>query len=85
MNTKQQRRCVCCRKTEHQTNMIRIAKFQNQIYIDKNHSPNGRGAYICNNIDCIKNVIKKRLLNRAFKMNLDVEIYNQLGEYEQDN
>lgn len=82
---KQQRRCIACRKSDNQNNMIRVAKYKNELFLDKNHSPNGRGAYICNNKECIGMVIKKRLLNRAFKMNLEVGIYNQLGDYEQNN
>lgn len=85
MHEKQQRRCVSCREAKHQTSMIRLAKFNNEIFIDSSFSGNGRGAYVCKNSQCINNAIKKRLFNRAFKLNLDNEIYVQLGEYEQNN
>lgn len=82
MHTKQERTCIACRKKCFQNDMIRIFRFNGVINIDKQHSQFGRGAYICNSKDCINLTIKKRLLNRAFKANLDVEIYNKLGEYE---
>ena len=85
MHIKQERKCIACRKSNHQNDMIRVSKFNNVVTIEKKHSPNGRGAYICKNKDCVDLVIKKRLLNRAFKSNLDSAIYNQLGEYEQNN
>lgn len=85
MHTKNERTCIACRSKNQQNNMIRVSKFNGIISVEKKHSSFGRGAYICNSKDCVDLVIKKRLLNRAFKTNLDVEIYNQLGEYEQNN
>lgn len=82
MHTKQERTCIACRKKNCQKDMIRISKFNGTINLEKKHTAFGRGAYICNSKDCINLTIKKRLLNRAFKANLDVEIYNKLGEYE---
>ena len=85
MHTKKERTCIACRRKKNQNDMIRVCKFNGIVIVEKQHSPFGRGAYICNSKDCVELVIKKRLLNRAFKANLDVEIYNQLGEYEQNN
>jgi len=85
MHTKQERTCIACRNKNNQNNMIRVSKFNDVISLEKKHSAFGRGAYICNNKNCIDLVIKKKLLNRAFRSNLDLEIYNQLGEYEQNN
>ena len=82
MHTKQERTCIACRKKLNQNEMIRISKINGDITVEKSHSAFGRGAYICKNKDCVDLVIKKRLLNRAFKSNLDVEVYNQLGDYE---
>lgn len=85
MHVKQVRKCVACREHHHQNEMLRIAKFNNEIFIDTKSSGNGRGAYVCKSTKCIELTIKKKLLNRAFKANLDNEIYIQLGEYEQNN
>lgn len=85
MHIKQQRRCIACRKQDFQYNMIRVSKFNDCFAIENKHTPNGRGAYICKSKECIDLVIKKRLLNRTFKSNLNAEIYQQLGEYEQNN
>ena len=82
MHTKQERTCIACRKKNNQNEMIRISKINGVVAVEKSHSAFGRGAYICKNKDCVDLVIKKRLLNRAFKSNLDLEVYNQLGDYE---
>ena len=61
IHTKQVRRCVACRECKHQCEMIRLTKFDNQIYIDKKNSLGGRGAYVCKNEECIKLAVKKKL------------------------
>ena len=85
MHKKQERRCVACRNSRQQHEMLRVARLNQQYELDNNYKLGGRGAYICKNKFCIELTIKKRLLNKAFKTNLDASIYEQLGEYEQNN
>ncbi|MFQ6751971.1 MAG: YlxR family protein [Clostridia bacterium] len=85
MHIKQIRKCVACRECKNQLEMLRVTKIGDEIMMDLRHKLGGRGAYVCNNADCISLTIKKRLLNRAFKSNLDNSIYDQLGDYEQNN
>lgn len=63
--------------------MLRVAKINGKFVLDLSQKLGGRGAYICKNKDCISTTIKKKQLNRAFKTNVDSEIYEKLGEYEQ--
>ena len=85
MHPKQQRRCVACRTSKFQNEMIRIAKIGEEFIIDEKNKLGGRGAYICKDKNCIDLAIKKRLLNRAYKMNIETNIYEKLGEYEKGN
>ncbi len=85
MHIKTERTCVACRKKFQQNQMLRIAKSNKGVEIDINNILQGRGAYICKNNECIANVIKKKLLNRAFKTNLESTIYERLGDYEKNN
>lgn len=85
MHIKQERRCVACRENKQQNEMLRIARVNNNYFIDKTHTLGGRGAYVCINPKCIELTIKKKLLNKSFKSNIDVQIYEKLGEYEQNN
>ena len=85
MHIKQERKCVACRNSKQQNEMLRIARINDQFLIDEKHNLFGRGAYVCKDPKCIELTIKKRLLNRSFKTNLDVQIYQKLGEYEQNN
>ena len=85
MHIKQERRCVACRENKQQNEMLRIARVNNNYLIDEKHILGGRGAYICANKKCVELTIKKRLLNKSFKSNIDIQIYEKLGEYEQNN
>jgi len=75
------RRCVACRQVYPQSEMLRIARINNEYFIDKNFKLNGRGANICNKKECINLTIKKRLLNKSYKANLGAEIYDKLSEH----
>ena len=85
MHIKQNRKCVACRNSKQQNEMLRIARIENEYIIDEKNKLGGRGAYVCRDKECIDLTIKKRLLNRSFKTNIDVQIYEKLGEYEQNN
>ena len=85
MHIKQERRCVACRQNKQQSEMIRVAKVNDEYTLDLQNKKGGRGAYVCKKGECINLTIKKKLLNRAFKTNLEISIYEALGEYEQNN
>lgn len=85
MSIKQSRRCVACRESKQQNQMLRITRINNEYLIDINNKLGGRGAYVCKDSNCINLTIKKKLLNKSYKSNVDIQIYDKLGEYEQNN
>ena len=38
----------------------------------------GRGAYLCNNIECLKTAIKTKRLEKVFEQQIDNDIYEKL-------
>ena len=59
--------------------LIRIVKNkENEIFIDPTGRANGRGAYVCANQECLTKAIKSKQLNRAFKMDVDDQVYEHL-------
>ena len=74
-----QRTCIGCNEKKNKKDFIRIVKDnQNNISIDKTGKANGRGAYICDNIDCLEKAIKNKKIEKSFKMNIDESVYEQL-------
>ena len=74
-----QRTCMGCNVKKDKNDFIRIVKNkQGKIAIDKTGKLEGRGAYICNNIDCLEIVIKTKRLERVLDTKIDKELYDNL-------
>ena len=74
-----QRTCMGCNIKKDKKDLIRIVKNkENEISIDKTGKQEGRGAYICNNIQCLEKAIKTKRLERSFDMKITDEIYDNL-------
>lgn len=84
MHIKRERRCVSCKQPKHQSELLRIAKVNNDFQLDIEYTLGGRGAYVCNNYECINTAIKKKIFNRAFKTCITNDIYKELEEYKKE-
>ena len=74
-----QRTGMGCNKKKDKKDLIRIVKNKaNEILVDKTGKLNGRGAYICNNVECLEKLKKSKRLNRVFEINISDEIYESL-------
>ncbi|MBE5736796.1 MAG: YlxR family protein [Clostridiales bacterium] len=74
------RTCIACRQEKPKRELIRVVKFNDQISLDLTGKQNGRGAYVCNDKNCIQNLKKKKLLNRAFSCNVEDAVYDKIME-----
>ena len=80
-NKTPQRKCIGCNESKPKKELIRIVKTpEGEMLLDKTGRANGRGAYICNDPECLQKAIKTKGLNRAFKMNVDTEVLVKLSE-----
>ena len=53
---------------------------EGDIVFDKTGKINGRGAYVCDNAQCIGICLKKRLLNKVFRTEVPQDAYDRLSE-----
>ncbi len=76
------RMCIACREMKSKNDMLRVVLMPDHstYQLDESGKLNGRGAYICNDHDCIEKAIRSKLLNRAFKNNVGTEIYEEIKE-----
>lgn len=73
--------CAGCGEMFDKRSLIRVVKSpEGEISIDLTGKKNGRGAYICNNAECLKKAKKRKSIERAFSMKIDDEIYAQMEE-----
>ncbi len=74
-----QRTCIGCNIKKDKRDFIRIVKNkENEIEVDKTGKMQGRGAYICDSIDCLEKAIKSKRLEKSFEMQISNEIYEKL-------
>lgn len=73
------RRCIGCYESKPKSELCRVVKkTDGGICIDKTGKINGRGAYICYNIECLEKAIKSKKLEREFEIEISNEIYSEL-------
>lgn len=79
MNRIPQRTCIGCMEKKDKKELIRIVKNkENEIIIDRTGKKQGRGAYICDSVDCLEKAIKSRRLERNFETKIEEKIYENL-------
>ena len=75
------RQCVGCGEMKYKNDLIRVIKNpEDHIIIDATGKQNGRGAYICNSIDCFEKARKSKGLERSLKRKIPEEIYDELAK-----
>jgi len=73
------RTCIGCNEAKPKRELIRVVKTaEGDISIDFTGRANGRGAYICNDVACLEKAVKTRRLSKAFSMQIDMQIYEDL-------
>ena len=73
------RQCFGCQEMKSKKEMIRVIKTaEDEIMLDATGRKNGRGAYLCPSMECLKKAVKGKGLERSFKMAIPKEVYETL-------
>ena len=73
------RTCIGCNEKKEKRELIRIVKNkEKEITIDRTGKLPGRGAYLCDKVECLDKAIKAKKLERTFEMMIDNAIYEKL-------
>ena len=79
MKNEPKRTCIGCNQIKLKKELIRIVKDkQGNINVDKTGKANGRGAYICDNKECLEKLKKSKRLEKTFEMSIDENLYEEL-------
>ena len=74
-----QRTCIGCNTQKDKKDLIRIVKNKDGVIsLDKTGKAQGRGAYLCDNTECLEKAIKSRKLEKNFEMKIEDTIYEEL-------
>lgn len=73
------RQCTGCGNHVEKKELIRIVRTKEDlIEIDFTGKKNGRGAYICNSVECLRIAQKRKSLERSLKVTIPAEVYKEL-------
>ncbi len=86
------RKCTGCAEMKEKRELVRVVKApdvtdengsviqKGEISVDLTGKKPGRGAYVCNNPDCLKAARKARRFERAFSCKIPDEVYERLEQ-----
>ena len=73
------RTCIGCGAVRPKKELVRIILTpEGEALVDKKGRANGRGAYLCDDPSCLRQAIRKKALNRAFKAQVSGEACRRL-------
>ena len=73
------RQCTGCGEMKSKKEMMRVLKTaENEIVLDTTGRKNGRGAYLCFSMECLRKARKNKGLERSLKMSIPQEVYDSL-------
>lgn len=78
-----QRTCVICRQKFDKRQLTRLVRRSDGVFIDSSGKQDGRGAYVCDSIDCRQRAASTDILNKALRMTLNEEDRQRLRDVAQ--
>lgn len=63
--------CIACRQMKPKTELIRIVYGEGGAFVDVGGKMNGRGAYICKCMDCVKKAQKNKSFAKNYGFSID--------------
>ena len=76
-----QRKCMGCMESRNKSELIRVVRSpEGEISLDLKGKKSGRGAYICQNISCLKKARKGKRLERALETQIPDSVYDAMAK-----
>lgn len=73
------RKCNGCGEQKPKKELVRIVKSPDgEVSLDLTGKASGRGAYICNNAECLQKARKSHRIDKAFEIAIPDEVYEQM-------
>ena len=74
-----QRQCMGCRERKAKRELIRVVRGTDGVVsLDFSGKLNGRGAYICPDLNCLQKAQKAKSLERSLEVPIPEEVYDRL-------
>ena len=74
------RQCLGCREMKPKAELVRVVRSQEgEVSLDFTGKKQGRGAYLCRDVQCLKRSIKAKAMSRAFGVAIPEEVMEELA------
>lgn len=75
------RMCSGCGEHKVKKELVRVVKSPaGEVSLDLSGRKSGRGAYICNDVECLKKARKAKRFERVFECQIPEDVYEQMEE-----
>ena len=75
------RLCVGCKEMKPKKEMMRVIKSaEGEIFLYTTGKKNGRGAYICKQVECLEKAFSNHGLERSLKISIPKETIENLSK-----
>lgn len=75
------RMCLGCHEMKPKAQLVRIVRDKDgNVSLDLTGKANGRGAYICKDVQCLKKARKTNAVDRALSAKVSDEIYDLMEQ-----
>ena len=81
------RKCMGCSQMFSKKELVRVVKTKTgegeedyTVSLDLTGKKNGRGAYVCKNVDCLKKARKAKRFERNLECQIPEEVYDRMTE-----
>ena len=74
-----QRQCMGCRERKNKKELIRVVRGTDGVVsLDFSGKSNGRGAYLCPDLQCLVKARRSKALERSLEVPIPEEVYDRL-------
>ena len=74
-----QRTCIGCNVKKDKKELSRLVLNKNgEFFLDETGKAEGRGIYICKNIECLEKAVKSKRLQKTFNLKIDENLYENI-------
>ena len=81
-----ERRCLGCNEHKPKAELLRVVRTpEGEIVLDFKGKMNGRGAYICKSLGCLKKARKANRIDKSLSCEIPQEVYDTMEKELEEN
>lgn len=76
-----ERQCLGCNEHKPKRELMRVVRTpEGEVTLDFTGRTNGRGAYICRDVKCLRKAAKSKRLDRSLGVTIPEEVYEAMED-----